>query len=251
VSGGVIAASQHLRSPTVTPFQKLFSQHVGAAFARQLAFADFLGDRNWSLTLSTGKVCFGDDLEYPIQLLGSEAHNNNTWLWAWANRHISPAPQSMAAATALRRMGQDQGMDVFSEPSFPLSAADGHSIALVASGINGRCCYYRGPYEGGAAFFLVTDVPETLLAPVPPERAISVITEVVSQFDVDHRLMAKAFLASQEFTVSEQNQSLVASRPEGQMTLSFDEQGRLTNIGGTIEPRTVADKKKQWWEIWK
>jgi hypothetical protein len=235
----------------LTPFQKLFSQHVGAAFARQLAFADFLGDRNWSLTLSTGKVCFGDDLEYPIQLLGSEAHNNNTWLWAWANQHINPAPQSMAAASRLRQLGEKQGIDVFCEPSFPLSAADGHRIALVASGINGRCCYYRGPYDGGAAFFLVTDVPQAILAPVPPERAVTVITEVVSQFDVDHRLMGKAFLSSQGFELREESRSVTASRDGAQMTLTFDERGRLTNIGGKIEPRPAAATSKQWWEFWK
>jgi uncharacterized protein DUF6882 len=233
----------------VSSFHELLSQHVGAAFARQLAFADFLGDRNWSLTLSSGKVRFGDDLEYSIQLLGSEAHNNNTWLWAWANRHITPAPQSMAAANRLRQLGQEKGIEVFSEPSFSLDAADGHTIALVASGINGRCCYYRGPYDGGAAFFLVTGVPDALLAPVPPERAITVITEVVSQFNVHHRLMAKSFLASQGFTLREEPQSLVASSQQGQMTLSFDEHGRLTNIGGKIEPRPAASKR--WWEFWK
>jgi hypothetical protein len=233
----------------VSPFDKLFSEHVGAAFARQLAFADFLGERNWKLDLGTGKVGFGDDLEYPIQLLGSEAHNSNTWLWSWANEHIDPAPQSMAMANRLRQLGQKQGIEVFSEPGFGLDAADGHAISLVASGIDGRCCYYRGPYNGGAAFFLVTGVPDSLLAPVPPERAITVITEIISQFPVDHRLMAKSFLASQRFDIRDEPQSLAASHPDGQLSLSFDELGRLAQIGGKIEPRVPAAKK--WWEFWK
>lgn len=232
----------------MSPFNELLSEHVGAAFARQLAFADFLGERNWNLDLGTGKVGFGDDLEYPIQLLGSEAHNNNTWLWAWANRHIDPAPQAMAAATRLRDLGKKRGIAPLAEPTFSLDAADGHAIAMVASGIEGGCCYYRGPYNGGAAFFLVTDVPKSLLAPVPPERAITVLTQVISQFDVDHRLMAKSFLASQGFELREESKSVTASREGGTITLSFDELGRLTEIGGKIEARPPA---KKWWEFWK
>lgn len=232
----------------LSPFQKLLSEHVGAAFARQLAFADFLGKRNWNLTLSSGKVRFGDDLEYPIQLLGSEAHNDNTWLWAWANRHIDPAPQALAAVTRLRELGEKRGIEQLAEPTFSLDAADGHAIALVASGIEGRCCYYRGPYNGGAAFFLVTDVPDALLAPVAYERAFTVLTQVISQFDVDHRLMARSFLTSQGFEIREESGSMAASRERGQIKLSIDELGRLTEISGKIEPRTPT---KKWWEFWK
>ncbi len=231
-----------------SPFQELLSGHIGAAFARQLAFAGFLRERNWSLDLRTGKVGFGDDLEYPIQLLGSEAHNNNTWLWAWANRHIDPAPESMIVATRLRKLGEERGIEQLAQPSFSLDAADGHAIALVASGNHGRCCYYRGPYDGGAAFFLVTGVPNSLLAPVSPERAITVVTEVISQFNVDHRLMVRSFLTSQGFEVREEPGSMAASREGGQIKLSFDELGRLTEIGGKIEPRLPA---KKWWEFWK
>lgn len=233
----------------VTPFQKLFCEHVGAAFARQVVFSTFLGDRNRSLTLSTGKVRIGDDMEFPIQLLGSEVHDNKTWLWAWANRHIDPAPQSMAAVNGLRRIGKEQGIDEFSEPSFSLDVADGHKIAMVASGIHG-CCYSREPCNGGAAFFLVTDVPDSLLAPIPPEGVITIILEVISQFEIDHRLMARSFLASQEFTLREEPRSVVASRDGGQFTLLFDAYDRLADIGAIIEPQS-ASKTKKWWEFWK
>ena len=55
--------------------RQLFSQHAGSGFIKQLNFADLLGNRNWGVDLQKGTATFGDDLEFPLQLLGSEADN--------------------------------------------------------------------------------------------------------------------------------------------------------------------------------
>jgi len=216
-------------------FTDLFSQHVGSSFAHQLAFADFLGERDWSLTLSTGLAGFGDDLEFPIQLLGSEAHGKTqTWQWAWANEHIQPAPQSMKVVQQVRRVGEEKGIAEFSTPSFPLDVADGHALSLVVAGLKGNCCYYRGPYEGGAVFFLVQNLPPSFFEPVAPERILRVIQEVLSNFDVNHRVMASSFLKSQGFTVEATDRQMSARRDKASLTLEFDEAGRMTSIDGKL-----------------
>jgi len=217
-------------------FNKLLSQHIGTSFARQLAFADFLGDRDWSLDLETGVAGFGDDLQFPIQLLGSEAEQSQTWLWAWANQHIEPAPESMKVVNQVRKVGEEKGIAEFTEPSFSLEQADGHALSMVVAGIKGNCCYYRGPYEGGAVFFLVMGLPATLFEPVPAERVLRVIPEVLSNFSVDHRVMATSFLKSQGFNLTEAGQQIAAERNKSTISLDFDEQARITNIGGHLEP---------------
>ena len=55
---------------------------IGAAFARQLALAEHIGERDWQIDLTEGVATFGDDLRYQVQLLGTESHLDNTWLWA-------------------------------------------------------------------------------------------------------------------------------------------------------------------------
>ena len=50
--------------------RQLFSQHAGSGFIKQLNFADLLGNRNWGVDLQKGTATFGDDLEFPLQLLG-------------------------------------------------------------------------------------------------------------------------------------------------------------------------------------
>jgi len=59
----------------MTTFRQRFSRHVGSAFARQLAFADLLGDRNWSLNVPSGIATFGDDMRHSL----ARSENNSVW----------------------------------------------------------------------------------------------------------------------------------------------------------------------------
>ncbi len=229
--------------------QALFTQHVAQGFAKQLAFADLLGERNWNVNITEGHVAFGDDLSFPIQLLGTEAEGNATWLWAWANEASNLPDDLLHAANALQSLGQDRNIPELVERSFSLDEADGHTLSLIASGLNPDCAYYRGPYEGGALFFLVQGVPTTVTGPVDGPRAITVLGEVISQFEVDHRQMAESFLASNNFEVRPLGNALQANQGGSAIVITFDEQNRITNIEGQLSPQRSSDKK--WWQFWK
>lgn len=221
-------------------FATLFSRCVGPALARQLALADLLGDRGWNVNISEQKVQFGDDLEFPIQLLGTEAEEAGTWLWAWANAQSNLPPTLVQVANQLRDYGQKHGIVELTVRSFGLDVADGHSLSLVASGLHGKSCYYRGPYDGGALFFLVLDPPAEILAPVPTERALTVLSEVISIFSVDHVAMAESFLKSQGFTQEKSPGRLTATRGDDVITLTFDDQQRLANMEAQVKPRAAG-----------
>jgi hypothetical protein len=231
----------------MTTFNDLLAQNIGLAFARQLAFADYLGERNWSVDIQQGTCGFGDDLSFPLQLLGTEAEDSDTWLWAWANEASNLPTALLQSCNALKELGVKLGIRELTERSFPLDVASGHTLASIASGMDGQCCYYRGPYPGGALFFLVKDVPAELLRPVPAERAISVMGEVISQFEVNHRTMVESFLKSQGFALAGGSGQLSATRDADNIVLSFDNLQRLTGIEGKLQPRS---KPKPWWKFW-
>jgi hypothetical protein len=218
----------------VVPFEELFAQHVATAMARQIALADLIGERGWSVDLSAGSATFGDDLRFPIQLLGSESHLDGTWLWAWANHQSGLPPALLHLCGWLRDYGGKMGIAELTEPSFPLDRADGAKLALVASGLTGRP-YYRGPYEGGALFFHLEGVPD---APVAPERAITVLSQVIQTWPLPHRLVAGAFLTQQGWALDEAGPRMSARHPDGStIEITFDDLGRIAQFGGHILPR--------------
>jgi len=238
----------------VTPsFQTLLARHIGTAFARQMALADLLGERGWRLDLAEGVAHFGDDLHFPVQLLGSAAEDSASWLWAWANTASNLPEHLLVAANALRERGERDGPTELATASLPLED-DGHMIALLAAALSARC-YYRGPYRGGALFFLVDDVPATVFAPCDDPRVLSLLGQLVAQFPLDHRAMTEGFLDDQGYALQREPGQTVATRGGSRITLSFDALDRLTQLQGSLAPQSTpsaaVSKPAPKWQFWK
>ncbi|GAA3132565.1 hypothetical protein GCM10010466_23960 [Planomonospora alba] len=209
---------------------------LASAFARQLALGDLIGERGWQVDISAGRVTFGDDLTFPIQLLGTESHLDRTWLWAWANSGSDLPGEVLRAALWLRDYGGRYGLAELTEPGMGLGEVDGHLIALLAGALTGRC-YYRGPYQGGALFFLVEDTPPRVSAPVAPERLLRVLAQVLQTYPVDHRTLVEGFLSQQGFQVTTAPGAVEGRRADGMsLRAVLDEHGRITDMSGGISP---------------
>ncbi|QEN87347.1 hypothetical protein FZC33_13870 [Labrys sp. KNU-23] len=227
----------------------LFSAEAGSAFARQLALGDLIGDRPWNVDLGRGEMTFGSDLSFPVQVLGTSAEQDSSWLWAWAN-HQSDLPASvLAASTRIREIGSQRGIREFVEPKFGLGAITDHMLAMLCGALLDRSCYYRAPYQGGAVFLLLDKLPAAIRAPVAPERVNTVLMQVVSNFEIEHRTMAESFLHQQGFTVKAEPMLLSATRDAdgAEVRLAFDAQQRIAKVEGVIKPR---EAKKPWWKPW-
>ena len=221
----------------MSSFDDLFTHHVATGMARQLALADLLGDRGWQLDLNAGMVTFGDDLRYPVQLLGTESHGDGTWLWAWANTGSNLDPSLLQLAGWLREHGRIEGVRELTEPSMRLDRVDGHRLALIASGLTGRP-YYRGSYNGGAIFFHLENLPSRVQGAVPPEKVFTVLGQVLQAFAVDHRSVVVAFLGQQGWRVDDSPAGVLGRHSDGsQMRVTFDHLGRISDLTGQVQPR--------------
>jgi len=242
----------------MSTFQDHFADHAASSFARQMAFGDVIGERPWNIDIKKGVLRFGDDLEFPVQLLGTHAFESGTWLWVWANTQSNLPPRLIEAALHIRQLGEAQTVEAFTQPSLQLGDITDHMIAMTCSGLEGGRCYYRAPYEGGALFVLLDDVPAEALAPVSLPRVNTVLMEVISQFDVDHRRMVTSFLRQQGLhAASSAAASIRTERAgEGHIEISFDELGRISNVAATLGPPASAASAqaapgKSRWQFWK
>jgi hypothetical protein len=214
----------------------LLSRHVAFSMVKQLALQDAIGEeKSWGAALSEGAIWFGDGPRHPIQFLGTQADDDRTWLWAWANEASHPPPAVTRASERLRALGEEKGWTELTTPKLRPPSSDGHTIALVACGLLGGASYYRGPYRGGAAYFLLTDFPPKEQVNVRPERLQTAIMTAVSSFEVDHREVVRGLAVDLHLKLVERPGKLLLTAPNGNvLELALDREGRITASSGQL-----------------
>jgi hypothetical protein len=215
-------------------FVDLFSRYAASSFARQLALADLLGEHDWNLTLSTGLAEFGDGLKFSAQLVGTESDGDSSWLWAWANRQSDIPESLLVRANEARQKLEDVNVPFLRERSFPLSGGvTAHQIAMICSGLAGDLAYYRGPYDGGALYFMLEGCPESVLGNFAPQRIATVFNELICMFDVNHKLMVESFFLQQGMPVKISG-SIWTAGSSNEVVVKFNEAGLIAEVSASV-----------------
>lgn len=221
-----------------TTFDSLYSDFVIASFDKQLRMADVHGDDSWGFDKTQGVITFGESVAYKIQILGTEDHVAETWMWGWANKASEIPEELLTVAHNLRSYGEEHSISQLTNAKASLADVDGHTVSLIASGfVDGRA-YYRCPYENGALFVLITD--PTLKLPVDDAaiRATRVIPECISALEIlNHRRATEAYLRQTGFDVADNDGNVTGSSGGAAVvTVRFDKMNRLIEIKTHLEP---------------
>lgn len=220
----------------MTTLTDLLEQYGALSFEKQLALGDLIGDRNWQADLTAGTITFGSDYTFPIQMLGTESEYDGTWLWAWANDASNIPPALLQCCTTMRQLGATQNIPELTTPELSLQTTGGHTLSMIASGVCNASAYYRGPYQGGAAFMLITS--PSLALPTPPvlPRVITTFLQFVSAVPVNHKRAFSAYATARGLTLTPTSTGLIASLGNSHITAVFDNLDRLAKIDSTLSP---------------
>jgi hypothetical protein len=145
----------------VATFQELLDRYAFRAYERQHRLSALVGERDWLLDTESAIIKFGEDLVFPVQFLGTESDDTNTWLWADANSRVALPAASLELCHKVRALGSSEGIEEFGIDHFPfveeVGNPTGHTLAMVTISLGGASAYYRGPHEAGAVFVAVND----------------------------------------------------------------------------------------------
>jgi hypothetical protein len=196
-------------------YADLLSRYLGPARQHQLTFGREITDAaRWSVDFRAGTIGF-DERTFPLQFVGSESQVSGTWLWGVENVNGFP-DHILQAVNQFYNQCVLAGVPDLARTKLPLTeAVQGHAISsIMAAMANPPYCYYRCPYEGGAAFVLVGGVPESVFAPVGVDETVEVIMDLLEQYPLDHRTLAKAMLEKNAVSVVEGGEPVAGSGSE-------------------------------------
>ena len=222
-------------------FDETFTRHALASYAKQLTLADTIdGAGAWDLNLQNGTLSFAGGPTFQVGLLGSYGAQAGSWLWAWANTSTELPPEVLAAAERMRDIGQGREIPELLEAETPAAEPFCHQLAMVAVGETGAGCYYRAPYDGGAAYLVIRDglqrTPEHHLL----GRVQRVVAESISTFEIPaQRAAIEAYFKAEGFPVEETEEGeITASVEDGDLRVRFGPEGRITEMKSLLRAAT-------------
>ena len=201
---------------------QVFSACLGKMTAVQASCGEqVVKEQHWSVNFSGGMICFGDQA-YPLQLIGSEASSDDSWLWGWEN--INGLSESLLRlADSTKAAGERWKLEPLTTARFALDDTfNGHSLSVVTCGLADRYCYYRCPHSGGAVFVAFSGVPDSVFAPVDAQKFLSITTQCIQQFDVDHKAFIEGFLTWNNTDYEWNGQTLLAHFPQ-ELKIAFEQ----------------------------
>jgi len=199
---------------------------------KQDRFAYLIGEHMYEFDLDNGKIRF-NDVDFPIQVLGTESDNTLTWLWAWADEQTEIAEHLTTASQELRDWGRNKGVEEFIVPSVTLDRADGHAFSIIASEVCKASCYYRDIYEGGALFVLIFDKRIDNQPSFDITRISKRLLYLISRYELNHRNILLSYFNIKGLIPIEHGHSISGSLETGELlSAEFDENGRLRSLNG-------------------
>ncbi|KQC31495.1 DUF6882 domain-containing protein [Flagellimonas eckloniae] len=214
-------------------FQDLVEQNAGLSFEKQMIFGDVIGSSAWELDMGKGKIFFGA-LELPIQIIGSLAFNNNSWMWGWANTQSGMPENLLKQSNQLKEIGESKNIQKLIDGQYNVDEGFEHKIGMLACGLFKAKSYYCANYGQGT---LVVTIDDNKIPEVDKNRLEKIMTnfpQLISGTDLNHKNAFLNYLIDRDFELSISENKIEGLRNNKIVVAEFDELDRLKSLNGKI-----------------
>jgi hypothetical protein len=209
---------------------ELLTRYAIVATEKQYRLAEVVGERPWQLSLESGRLSFGDDLAYSVQILGTESYKNGSWMWGWGNKASSIPERLLAAAVRMREYGAQHRIRPLEERTFLLEVATGYALSSIGSGLLDAAAYYRAPFDEGAVYLLIDDTAFPRDREPAAERMVRAIRKGLQSFDIDHADALAAYAELHHGSVEQNGVAFTLRLPSGARLRGRLEAGKVAQI---------------------
>ena len=210
--------------------QKLLEKIGGFALERQLFFAEMVGKMNWNVDVGKGEITFGNDLVFPMQIIGTFSHSSETWLWSWANAQSGLPEKVIAHAKELKEYGKTHKIAFLKEKEFEIERDDLHYVGLVALGLSESNGYYLGNYGAGTMCLTISSKEISKAFPNDHVSILTTFPQLISQFELNHKEAFLNYLDQKKYKVEKNSNVIIGTNKKNKVEATFDDIGRLKNL---------------------
>lgn len=214
-------------------FQTIFTKYGAMALDKQENLGQIIGANVGKLHIDEGTISFGDDLTFPVQILGSLANDTNKWHWAWDNKDIGLPEDIIQESIKIKEFGEKQNITQFTTNIFDADLLEAHIISMTASGIFNDDAYYAVNFD--EIIFFVTIKSNKIPKDETIERFVHVFNKFNKEFDVKSKLAFESYTKLRGYEYKERDEFSVAKIGQSRVIVGFTERGNVTHIQTMLE----------------
>jgi len=188
---------------------------------------------SWNVDMDKEEITFGDNLTFPMQVLGSFSHSSETWLWIWENKAGGYAESVMKQALLLKEYGEEHGIDLLTTGKFDAVENDLHLIGMIAVEMFNSSGYYLGNYGQGT---MVVTIKSDIIDKSQSEelsRILTVFPQLISTFEIqDHKNAFTNYLSQKGYELALKGNEITAKKNKNVINAIFNNQNLLINLNG-------------------
>ena len=215
-------------------FRDILSICVGKTYLAQNRFIDYIGNYNrWDTDITKGILKLDNKL-FNVEYIGTTSTADNYWYSSELERAIPDEYVNIMINT--RKTMQNLHINKLTEGKILLqNDINGYNLSMIYIAFAPeKVAYFCGSGDTSIYMF-VKGLPEEIFKKINPIEFSSCIMQIISKFNVNHKLMIKALLTENEikYTV-EENNILAKFNEHSIITVEFDSSDRIINFSGNL-----------------
>lgn len=213
-------------------FSDLLEQNAVLSYEKQLNFGEIIGSNSWQFDMSKGEISFGEDLVFPVQIIGSISFEDNSWMWGWANKQSGIPEHLLVLSNKLKAIGEQKNIEELKNSHFKVNGKFDHQVGMIASGLFKTKCYYSANYGKGSLVCTI-DSPKIATPTSDPFKALTTFTQFIADFELSHKESFKNYLIDKDYSVKTDKNYIFGLKGDSILKAEFDTLDRLCSIKNT------------------
>jgi len=215
-------------------FKDLFSICIGKSFLFQSRFIDYLGKyTHWHTNVKEG-ILELDNRLFNVEYIGTTSTSDNYWYSSELEKVIPDEYVNLMINT--RKIMQSLNLEKLTEGKILLNNdINGYNLSMIYIAFAPENVAYFCGSGNTSIYMFVKSLPEDIFKKMSSVEFSSRVMEIISTFNVNHKLMIKALLTENEIEYSDNQSNIIAKFNENSiLTVKFDDNGLIKNIAGNL-----------------
>ncbi|WP_209435181.1 DUF6882 domain-containing protein [Maribacter forsetii] len=212
---------------------EMYNRSFVTSIEKQEIFKEMVAGLDWSCDMAEGKLTFGEDKVFDIQIFGTYSENEKSWLWAWANTQSGISETFLQTSLAVKAFGKALNISDFTTPKFAVESDPGAFFATIATASIGESCYVPLAFKGVIVYVTIKSEEADSKAKNTADSICSHISKVTSEYTFPHKFSLYFYLTAKGYDVELPGNNLVAKKGDDQILGIFDLKGTLMKISNT------------------